>query len=103
MTNIVCESVWLVARGKGDLSMWQSRQSMLLGVEICRGVDEGGDIFARAADHGIAMVAQQRAHLARLVIVVHHQLFNRYATDGTAALLAGKHRLVLLQRDAIAY
>src|SRR6185312_14620698 len=74
---------------------------MLFSIQIGSGVDEDANIFPRAADHGVAMVAQQRPYFARLVIVVHHELLNRHTTDGTATLLAGKHGMVLLQCDAI--
>ena len=55
---------------------------MLLVIEIRGCVDEDGGIFAGAANHGVAEVAQEFAHFARLVIVVDDELLRRRATDG---------------------
>ncbi len=68
---------------------------MLLAIEIRGCVDEDGDIFAGAANHGVAEVAQQFAHFARLVIVVDDKLLRRRAADGAIATLPRVHGFVI--------
>jgi hypothetical protein len=47
---------------------------MLLALQVSHGAGEDGDIFAGAADHGVAQMTQQLAHLARLVVVIDDEL-----------------------------
>src|SRR5690348_5825496 len=74
---------------------------MLLAVEIRGGRGDDGEVFARAANHGVAQVAEQLAHLARLVVVIHDELPRHPATDSAPPTLPLVHRVVVFEGDAV--
>lgn len=74
---------------------------MLLALEVCDGADENSDILTGAANHGVTEVAQQLAHLARLVIVVDDELLLSCPADGAFAILPREHSVVVLDGDAV--
>jgi len=86
---------------EGELGAHVAQLRVSLGVQIRGGAHEDGDVLTRAADQRVAEVAEQAAHTARRVVVVHHQLLIRCAADGTAAFLAREHRGVLFEGDAV--
>lgn len=70
-------------------------------MQVGHGAGEDGGIFARAADHGVAEVAQQLAHLARLMVVVDDELLLRCAADGAPPALPRVHGVVVFDGHAI--
>jgi hypothetical protein len=75
---------------------------VLLGVQIRQRCCENAQVFAGAANHGVAEVAEQPAHLARAMVVVHHQPLARLdAADGAAPLLLDAHGGVVLKGNAV--
>src|SRR5438105_14304636 len=74
-----------------------------LAAEVGNGCREEVGIFAELADPGVAVEAEQAAHLAGVVVVVDVEgdVWPRFAAaDGAAARLGGEHLLVLLDRQA---
>ena len=74
---------------------------MLLAVEIRGGRGDDGEVFARAANHSVAEMAEQFAHLARLVVMVYDELPRHHATDGAPPALPLVHRVVVREGDAV--
>jgi len=74
---------------------------MRLSVQVRRRAGQDRDVLSRAADHGVAQMAEQATHLARPVVVIHLELRLRLPAEGAFAVLLLDHLGVAFECDAV--